>query len=280
LFAQQKRVAFVEYINQYKDLAVKHMEQFRIPASIILAQGILESGAGKSSFVKKSNNHFGIKCGKNWKGQGIRRDDDVASECFRVYKKAEDSYLDHSRFLLERARYAPLFRLKVTDYKAWAIGLQNYGYATDKGYAQKLIRIIEDYGLHRYDRDAPQKGRYSRRNPVTLNREIQERSGLMCVIAGYNDSFVKIANDTGVDLNDLLDYNDVPKNYPLFKGNVVYVERKKKKADKPYFEHVVKAGESMHSISQHYGLQLNSLYRLNKKEGNYVPFIGDVLRLR
>jgi LysM repeat protein len=197
-----------------------------------------------------------------------------------VYKKAEDSYLDHSRFLSERSRYAPLFRLNTTDYKAWATGLQKQGYATDKAYANKLIKIIEDYELYRYDKGGKIKRKSSKYKPVVLKRDVYKASGLIYIIADDNDSFEKIAGDTGFDEDDLLKYNEVPENFPLFKGDIVYLEKKKKKADKPYFEHVVKIGESMHSISQRYGLQLKRLYKLNKKEEDYVPVEGDILKLR
>jgi LysM repeat protein len=280
LLAQKKQASFVEYINQYKNLAIKHKQLFQIPASITLAQGILESGAGKSQFVQESNNHFGIKCGNDWKGPSIYRDDDVAAECFRVYKKAEDSYLDHSRFLLERPRYAPLFILDANDYKAWAIGLQKYGYATDKAYANKLIKIIEDYELYQYDDGVKINDKSSKSKPVVLKRDVYKTFGLLYVIAGDNDNFEKIAEDTGFKVNELLKYNEVPENFPLFKGDVVYLEKKKKKADKPYFEHVVKIGESMHGISQRYGLQLDRLYKINKKKEDYVPVEGDILQLR
>lgn len=278
LYAQKKHASFVKYIDQYKNLAIKQRQLFQIPASITLAQGILESGAGESRFVRESNNHFGIKCSNEWKGAAIYRDDDLITECFRAYKKVEDSFLDHSRFLLERPRYAPLFILDVTDYKAWAIGLQKFGYATDKAYANKLIKIIEDYKLYQYDSDG--KNKKSNLKSFDLKRDVYKTFGLIYVIAGDNDSLEKIAEDTGFKVDELLKYNEIPKNFPLFKGDIVYLEKKKENADKPYFEHIVKAGESMHSISQRYGLQLIRLYKINKKKENYVPVEGDILKLR
>ncbi|MDR2057236.1 MAG: glucosaminidase domain-containing protein [Dysgonamonadaceae bacterium] len=287
LSAQKQNASFVEYIEKYKHLAIRHMKEYHIPASITLAQGILESGAGKSQFTKESNNHFGIKCGSNWKGSRMYRDDDIPRECFRAYKKAEDSYLDHSLFLLERSRYAPLFALDITDYRAWATGLQKYGYATDKAYANKLIKLIEDYELYQYDTNSKikNKSKFKTRSkskpaPLLLKRDVYKTFDLIYVIAGSNDSYDKIAEDMGFRVKDLLKYNEVPENFPLFKGDIVYLEKKKKKADKPYFEHVVKIGESMHSISQKYGLQLSRLYEMNKKKEDYVPIEGDVLKLR
>ena len=145
-------------------MAVEQMKQYRIPASITLAQGLLESGAGRSELARKSNNHFGIKCHSDWRGGRVYHDDDLRGECFRKYKNAEQSYEDHAKFLTERPRYASLFKLKVTDYKGWAKGLQRCGYATDRAYANRLIKLIEDYDLYRYDR--LQAGK--KKNPATI----------------------------------------------------------------------------------------------------------------
>lgn len=274
--AQKKSQVYLDYIDKYSDLAVKHMNKYKIPASITLAQGILESGAGRSSFVKESNNHFGIKCHKDWTGGRIYRKDDGPNDCFRKYKKAEDSFEDHSKFLVQHQRYSVLFTYNVRDYKAWAKGLQTCGYATDKAYANKLIKLIEDYELYRYDTKSKNKGK-----PVAkIKRDIYKTYGLIYVIAGSDDSFDKIAYDLDFKAKDLIKYNEVPEDFPLREGDIVYLEKKKKKADKPYYEHVVRIGESMHSISQRYGVQFKQLYKMNKKDAEYVPAEGDVLRLR
>lgn len=139
------------YIHKYSDIAMNEMRQYKIPASITLAQGILESRSGQSELTKKSNNHFGIKCHKGWTGGKTYYDDDEKGECFRVYKYPEKSFKDHSLFLAERTRYQDLFKLKITDYKGWAKGLKKAGYATDRAYPQKLIKIVEDYDLYKYD---------------------------------------------------------------------------------------------------------------------------------
>ena len=144
LSAQRKNKAYIDYIEKYSSLAVKHQKQYGIPASITLAQGLLESGAGRSELARMSNNHFGIKCHSDWKGKRVYYDDDKKDDCFRKYNKPEDSFEDHARFL-KRARYASLFELKVTDYRGWAKGLKRCGYATDKSYANKLIQTIERY---------------------------------------------------------------------------------------------------------------------------------------
>lgn len=149
--AQKRNKVYEDYIHKYRGIAVDEMKHYRIPASITLAQGLLESGAGKSELARKSNNHFGIKCGGSWDGRSVRHDDDARNECFRAYKHPKDSYRDHSKFLRSGARYAFLFRLKITDYKGWARGLKKAGYATDPQYANRLINIIELYDLDKYD---------------------------------------------------------------------------------------------------------------------------------
>ena len=147
--AQNRNQAYLSYIDQYYKLAIKQQKEHNIPASIVLAQGLLESGAGLSDFAKQSNNHFGIKCNNDWTGATIYHDDDSKGECFRKYDKVLDSYEDHALFLKNRQRYAFLFYLSSSDYEGWAHGLKKAGYATDPTYAFKLISIIEDYNLHR-----------------------------------------------------------------------------------------------------------------------------------
>lgn len=141
----------IDYISDYKDIAMSNMKNFGIPASIILAQGILESGAGRSKLAVTSNNHFGIKCYTDWKGETTFYDDDKSQECFRKYKNPEESYQDHADIVSKRKRYASLFDLPKGDYKSWAKGLKNAGYATDPNYPQKLINYIESYHLDEYD---------------------------------------------------------------------------------------------------------------------------------
>ncbi|MDR1719897.1 MAG: glucosaminidase domain-containing protein [Dysgonamonadaceae bacterium] len=277
-FGQNKAPAYVKYIEQYNDLAVSHMKKYKIPASITLAQGLLESGAGMSQFVKDSNNHFGIKCASEWTGQKIYRDDNLANECFRKYSSPEDSFDDHSRFLAEKNRYAALFSLDISDYRAWAKGLQQCGYATDKAYANKLIKLIEDYELYHYD-SGVKKSKSQYATPQS-NRDVYKTFGLIYVLAESNDDLETIASELGFKTKNLAKYNDIPADFPLRKGDIIYLEKKKKKADIPYFQHTVRVGESMHSISQQYGIQLSQLYKLNKKASEYIPEEGDLLRLR
>lgn len=278
LHAQSKRSKlYDDYIDKYSNTAVQHMQKYKIPASITLAQGLLESGAGQSTLAAHGNNHFGIKCHTEWRGATMRKTDDRPNECFRKYKKAEESYEDHSLFLTERSRYNFLFDLQTTDYKNWARGLQTAGYATDKAYANKLIKLIEDYELYQYDRTTGK-----REEPVvkTYKHTPYLTHGLVYIFANRGDTYESIAQEFGFNVKDLYKYNEVPKNFPLSQNDMVYLERKKRKADKPYYEHVVRVGESMHSISQRYGMQVKNLYKMNKKDYEYVPVEGDILKLR
>jgi LysM repeat protein len=284
LFSQAKRYKiYDEYIETYKAVAISHMKKYKIPASITLAQGLLESGAGKSELTRTSNNHFGIKCHSDWKGEKVYKADDGPNDCFRKYKKAEESFEDHSKFLL-RQRYQGLFSLKITDYRGWARGLQQAGYATDKAYANKLIKLIEDYELYQHDK----KGQSKEEIKIEEERIIKQyykhtpykTHNLVYVIAEDGDTYEAIAVEFGFKVKDLYKHNEVPEGFPLKSGDLVYFENKKSKADKPYYDHVVQVGESMHSISQKYGIKVKNLYKMNKKDFEYVPEEGDVLKLR
>jgi len=280
--AQRKVKAYVDYIDQYNYLAVKQKVIYKIPASITLAQALLESGAGLSELARASNNHFGIKCHADWTGEKVYRRDDIPNDCFRKYKSIEDSYEDHSKFLIQHPRYSVLFTYDIRDYTSWAEGLQACGYATNKGYANSLIQLIEDYDLYKYDAKTvslSQKEKRSKGTPV-LRRNVYITYNLLYIIAKDNDSFEQISDDTGFKVKDLIKYNEVPDYFPLKKGDVVYLQKKKKKADEPNLWHIVKIGESMHKISQQYGIQLKYLYKMNKKDSHYTPTEGDALRLR
>jgi len=280
-FPSKKKVqGYIDYINKYSAIAVKHKDKYKIPASITLAQGILESAAGASELSRLSNNHFGIKCHSDWTGERVYYQDDTPNDCFRKYKTVEDSYEDHAKFLSQGARYAVLFTYNIKDYASWAKGLQACGYATNKGYANTLIQIIEDYALYEYDTKKPPKSATPKIKNKKPLRNIYKTYNLIYVIAKTDDSFDQIAYDTGFKVKNLTKYNEVPEDFPLKQGDIVYLEKKKKKADKPYFEHLVTVGESMHSISQQYGLRLKNLYKMNNKDPAYVPTEGDVLRLR
>ncbi|MDR0962949.1 MAG: glucosaminidase domain-containing protein [Mediterranea sp.] len=287
LSAQRRNSLYNDYIRQYAPLAVAQMRQHKIPASITLAQGLLESGAGRSELARKSNNHFGIKCHSDWRGRTVRHTDDAPNECFRVYGNVEDSYDDHSLFLKRGARYAFLFSLKITDYKAWARGLKTAGYATDPSYANRLITIIEDYELYKYDAEALDK-----RDTRRIEKELQKKpwlanphqvylaNDIAYVVARDGDSFQLLGKEFDISWKKLVKYNDLHKAYTLEAGDIIYLKKKRKKALPPHTIYVVRDGDSMHTISQKFAIRLKNLYKMNRKDGEYVPEIGDILRLR
>ncbi len=268
---------YERYIAQYKDMAIEQMQRYGIPASITLAQGLLESGAGRSELATKANNHFGIKCGGDWKGKYMLKDDDARNEKFRVYRSAEESYEDHSRFLSERERYASLFKLSIADYKGWAHGLKRAGYATNPRYAHNLIDIIERYNLDRYDG----KGRkYSAADKV--KHEVQMCNDNYYIIARRGDSFKTLGKEMGVRARKLRKYNEVNRHYALEEGDIVYLEKKRKRADCSLRGkvHVVADGESIHRIAQKYGIRMQTLYKKNRLPEDYSAKVGDKLRIR
>lgn len=283
----QRNSAYLEYIRRYQGLAIKQMSEYGIPASITLAQGLLESAAGRSDLAVKGNNHFGIKCGGSWTGRSMTHDDDRNGECFRVYAHVEDSYIDHSVFL-QKARYRRLFSLDKKDYKGWARGLKECGYATSPTYAARLINIIELYELYKFD-----DGRAaSEQEPVTAvptsqavagSRVIVYPNGLLYVIAGRGETVKSISSKYGVSERKIRKYNELPKDAELYEGCVVYLEKKKTKASKAFKErcwHKVSNGESMYDIAQSYGIRLKYLYKRNFKSLDYVPHEGDLLKIR
>ncbi len=271
LTAQVRRnTMYVDYINQYSGMAVEQMRKHGIPASITLAQGLLESGAGRSELARRSNNHFGIKCGSSWRGKTTRHTDDRPNECFRVYKNVSESFEDHSLFL-KKPRYSSLFRLDIQDYKGWAKGLKACGYATSKIYATQLINIIEVYDLTRYDAEGLRIVYF------------EENNGLDYVIVRDGDTWESLSERLDISKRKLRKYNDAYKGMPLYEGDIIYAEKKKRRAAKSYKEHpwhTVRSGESMHSISQLYGIRMERLYKMNYKEEDYVPKVGDLLKIR
>ena len=273
LFAQNND--YVAYINLYKDIAIEQMHKYHIPASITLAQGLLESGAGRSELARKANNHFGIKC-HSWDGKKIYHDDDKKGECFRVYKSARDSYEDHSIFLATGSRYEFLFKYAETDYVAWARGLKRAGYATSPTYADKLIEIIERYNLDQYDRTKKDS------KPQVVNPHTPYiANDIVYIVARQGDTMMTIAEEFETSKRKLIYYNDLYKGYVPVKGDIIYLARKHRKARKPNTQHVVKDGESMYMISQKYAIRLHRLYKMNKATPDtYSPMVGDVVKLR
>ena len=277
LQAQTRNKQYEAYIKKYRELAVEEMKKYHIPASITLAQGLLESGAGQSVLARKSNNHFGIKCGSDWYGKTVSHDDDARGECFRAYKHPKDSYEDHSKFLAGRPRYASLFNLNITDYKGWARGLKKAGYATNPRYADQLIGIIELYELYKYDDKNYLK--WIKKNPNPHQTYIA--NDLLYIVVRAGDSWKSISQEFDISQKKLRKYNDLYKGYALQVGDILYLEKKNKKADKEHIVHVLRAGESMYSISQKYGIRLKNLYKLNKMdEDDTTPKTGTILRLR
>ncbi len=272
---------FQNYFDTYQELAIEQMVKYKIPASITLAQGVLESGAGNSELAQKSNNHFGIKC-NGWTGRKAYHDDDARNECFRAYDNVYESYRDHSIFLTTSQRYRRLFDLKTTDYKGWAKGLKACGYATSPTYATKLIDIIEVYQLYRFD---------TAKKPVKFQQRLVEHGDMRrvyafnknyYVLARSGDTFRSLSKEVGVSYRKLAKYNERDKDDVLEEGEIIWMEKKARKAPKEYKNrpHRVTAGESMYSIAQKYGIRLERLYKINDLPPTYQIQVGDLLMLR
>ena len=278
--------AYQQYIDQYKDIAIEQMRQWHIPASITLAQGLLESGAGKSELARKGNNHFGIKC-KGWTGRTTYHDDDERNECFRAYNSAYESYTDHSRFLASSARYRSLFSLGTTDYKGWAKGLKAAGYATNPQYAQKLIEIIQLYKLYQYDtakdydRFMSDRAKEPHVGGMDLH-PIKIFNKNYYLIARRGDTFKSIGEEVGISYRKIAGYNERHRKDRLEEGEVIWLKKKQKKAPKEYKGriHEVREGESMYSIAQAYGIRLKSLYKMNHLSPEHQIRVGERLRVR
>lgn len=287
-----KRISRAEYIEMYKDDAIREMHRSGVPASITLAQGILESGDGNSPLARYANNHFGIKCHSDWKGPTFIQDDDEKDECFRKYKKVLDSYRDHSDFLMKK-RYAFLFDLKITDYKGWAKGLKKAGYATNPKYPDLLIRIIEANNLDQYDR--VKEGKLNtKKEPKVRNKDDQDNSGqsrrkgehtvkqhennIKYIELKAGDNIQKLADEFSMGEWQLYKYNDIEKGEELTAGQILFLQPKRGRAKQDY--HTVKEGESMWDVSQQYGIKLKKLYRKNRMEKGEKVKAGQKLYLR
>lgn len=274
-----------EYIETFYPIAVQQMERHGIPASITLAQGILESNSGNSALARKTNNHFCIKADKRWKGDKYLAPDRGGNFYFRVYENAYDSYEDHSLFLTQSKRYEGLFKLKKKDYKGWAKGLKAAGYAEDEKYPSKLISLIERYNLHRYDsysyRNIPDIVKRHSEMTVKGKREIYIANELLYIIANNGDNLKSLAKETGLSKSKILKYNDLYKGYEIRKGDILYLEKKNSKAQKQYTTHKAGKNESLHSISQKYGIRLKKLLDMNPQyQQEKALEVGDILRLR
>ncbi|MDP4280569.1 MAG: glucosaminidase domain-containing protein [Bacteroidota bacterium] len=290
--------AVKRYIERYSDAAIHEMMIYRIPASITLAQGIFESNAGRSRLATEANNHFGIKCHKDWTGPALYQDDDVKNECFRKYDKPEESFRDHSCFLTTRDRYRNLFSLAITDYKSWAKGLKEDGYATNPQYAEKLINTIERFQLYRFDQGEVPLAEADtttisydsiKINPLTHKpyevfaygpgeRRVYVNNDLQFLILRSSDNIDSISKAFHVSKRRILRWNDLKKGSLLAKGQMVYLEHKKRRGATDV--HVVRRGETLYTISQENGINLKMLYKRNHlKEGQKIR-AGQRLLLR
>ena len=290
----QPKMTRTEYVEKYKSIAIAHMKRYGIPASITMAQGILESSAGNSDLARRSNNHFGIKCKKNWTGAKVYHDDDAKGECFRAYPTVEESYEDHAKFLDDSPRYDSLFAYPSNDYKSWARGLKAAGYATATDYATRLVKIIEDMKLYLLDNEGDETPKNSvavsdvQVNPnayrVTVNSHngysVYRSNHASYVVAKEGDTYESIGKTFEVSPAILRMFNDAAKDATLSKGDIVYIEYKSTHWLGDEMQHKVGAKESIRSISQLYGIRLKSLLKLNKmNEGDDVK-TGDVIRIQ
>lgn len=289
-----------EYFEKYTNIAKQKMREYRIPASITLAQGLLESGGGNSRLAREANNHFGIKCHREWTGATFLYDDDVKNECFRKYASAEESYNDHSLFLTLRPRYAELFKLDILDYAGWAHGLKQAGYATNPNYAQHLIRVIEENQLFLIDQAvvneqtgiteevihqmeetyvAQTHREFKKIGDGPNHRTLYLNNKKLFVFARANDTWFSIANDFDIKLTRLMKFNDADYfQHPLIEGGLVYIQCKKARSTEK--NHQVRQGETLHTISQLYGIRLRSLARINGIDVLVQVKAGDLIKLR
>ena len=312
----QVRQTREEYISRYMPIAIAHMERYGIPASITMAQGILESDCGNSLLSMKSNNHFGIKCKRNWTGDKVYHDDDAKGECFRSYPSVEASYRDHAEFLDSQPRYDSLFAYSSDDYKSWARGLKAAGYATAPDYAQRLIRIIEENQLYLLDRPdgerlyasrmgrkvtdpegwfadqssvEPVSGSSSAIDPdnyrVTINAHngynVYATNGVHYVLAKEGDTFENIGRKFRLSPRNLRKFNDLKdKKAQPVPGEAVYIERKRKRWEGNSRHHICRQGETAYSVGQSYAIRTRSIEKLNKLRKDEELAAGREIRIK
>lgn len=311
--AAQSRVKYTteEYIARWSKIAVEHQEKYGIPASITLAQGILESNNGNGRLAVEANNHFGIKCKKDWTGPSISHDDDAVGECFRKYHSAEESFEDHANYIDTQPRYDSLFRHSETDYAAWARGLKAAGYATDPQYAEKLIRIIEENKLYIYDRggnaldervaevekvDSQVRREQPTTQPtgegvvdidnytVTVNPHhgyaVQMVNGVEYVVPKAGDTYEKIASLFDVPVKKLYKFNDVAFGAALGEGERVFLQRKQKQYIGSELYHTAEEDETLREVAQRYGVRVAKLATLNRLSSDAALHEGQHVKLR
>ena len=296
-FAQ--KISIEEYLNTYRDIAIAEMKRLGVPADITLAQGVLETENGNSELVKKSNNHFGIKCKETWKGATVYHDDDAKGECFRKYNSAEESYHDHSEFLRYRPNYAALFTLEITDYKGWAYGLKKAGYATNPNYPKMLIKTIEDFHLNELVVQAynskPVQGKSDKseeslsakietkkeqlvETPKSTIVDVAKASGLKAIFVDSGVSLLAIASNENINFHKLLAYNDLKSEDILTHPQWVFLEAKLKEAEKDTY--TTTGFEDVYDIAQINALQLKRLLKYNKLKSGTIVKPNTILFLR
>ncbi len=302
LVAAPLRQTRQQYIDKFARLAVMEMIEHHVPASITMAQACLESSDGNSELTKKSNNHFGIKCKSSWTGPSVRHNDDEANECFRKYSTAEESFSDHSLFIVNSPRYKFLFGYDIRDFKRWAHGLKSAGYATDPAYPAKLIKIIDDFRLYELDQidwkyvKTGEKERkhfslfgFLKRKPAEqklgvasgfLPRAIEKRNRRKAFIAIEGDDYARIADEFGKRDWQIYQYNDARSGDIPQVGEPVFLQSKRSKAPRGNDFHLVQKGETLRSIAQWYGVKLQSLRRMNNLSDTTEAEIGSKLSLR
>jgi LysM repeat protein len=295
------------YIESFKNLAISEMRRTGVPASITLAQGIIESDMGRSILATGANNHFGIKCHNDWNGPTIRYSDDRRNECFRKYGQPEESYKDHSDFLRSESRYKSLFSLDVTDYKGWARGLKRAGYATNPEYANMLIRKIEEYNLYNCDRGITISDRADYKKDIVAEKQevrlantsekivgnvdgnysvtavrsrVMEKNRIQYIIAKEGDTHKSLEKEFQLLGWELAKYNELQSDFTLTPGQILYLQPKREKADVGNDFHSVKDGETMYAISQIYGIKLKNLLNMNRMIQGQEPVGGQKLWLR
>ncbi len=279
----EKKFTAEDYVLKFKEEAIQEMLKHGIPASVILAQGMLESANGNSPLAVYANNHFGIKCHVGWEGSTFTHDDDEKNECFRRYENPFESFEDHSLFLKSRPRYAFLFILPKNDYRSWAKGLKEAGYATNPEYGDLLIDLIERFELNQYD-----KLDYMPTIKVDINasalaqpkmelRQIHHFNHTQFVSSKAGDTYTKIAAEFNLNAEHILKYNDAVQDEELKEGQKVYLQPKRSKASETY--HVVSQGETMQAIAQYYGVKLHALYKRNKMKEGQEPLPGEIVCL-
>lgn len=304
--AFSQKITKEEYIQNYKDFAIREMKRMGVPAAITLAQGILETESGNSDLVKKSNNHFGIKCKSSWTAEGVSHDDDAKGECFRTYKDAEGSYRDHSNYLRGNERYAFLFKLDPTDYKAWAYGLKRAGYATNPRYPEILIKNIEENNLQQYTMLAvndvpkfdaskyqsdPEDKAFAAILKTTASSDIRQVNyvsnapkekininGSRAVYETKGRSLLAIATENNINLNKLLEYNDMQKDGLLEEDQFIFLEKKSKEGDTDFY--VVQNNESLFDVAQKNGIRLQNLIEYNNLGAGEKISTGSKLKLK